>query len=96
MTSRGHGSRSTGSPAWLGRAGVAIARHPLLWPTALRQALVLAPAGWWRRAPHLPLPDAAYLRFRMVTQYGDPDHEPEPEDLLTYLHWCRAERRGAR
>jgi hypothetical protein len=21
--------------------------------------------------------------------YGDPDHEPEPADLVTYLEWCR-------
>jgi hypothetical protein len=38
------------------------------------------------------VPDREYLRFRMQTQYGDPDHEPEPEDLLTYLKWCRSYR----
>ena len=31
---------------------------------------MLAPDGWWRRPPHLPLPDPAYLRFRMVTAHG--------------------------
>jgi hypothetical protein len=26
----------------------------------------------------------------MQTAYGDPTHEPEPADIVTYLHWCRA------
>ncbi|MGZ4683906.1 MAG: hypothetical protein ACXWCM_14745 [Acidimicrobiales bacterium] len=72
------------------RATVAVLAHPSLWTTAIRQIAVLAPPGWWRRAPHLPLPDPAYLRFRMQTAYGDPTHEPEPADIVTYLHWCRA------
>jgi hypothetical protein len=75
------------------RAGGALAARPELWATALRQVRVLAVAGWWRRAPFLPLPDPAYLRFRMVTAYGDPDHAPEPGDIVTYLHWCRAWQR---
>jgi hypothetical protein len=41
------------------------------------------------------MPDAAYLRFRMITAYGDPHHEPEPADLVTYLEWCRAWPRHA-
>jgi hypothetical protein len=57
---------------------------------AVRQVFVLARRGWWRRAPFLPLPDVAYLRFRMQTMYGDPHHVPEPHDVVTYLHWCRA------
>jgi hypothetical protein len=50
---------------------------------------VLAKRGWWRRPPFLPVPDAAYLRFRMETAYGDADRDPEPDDLITYLRWCR-------
>jgi hypothetical protein len=82
------GPRST--RGWVLRAGVALAAHPSLWATAVRQVAVLAPPGWWRRPPHLPLPDRAYLRFRMQTAYGDPTHPPEPSDVVTYLHWCRA------
>lgn len=63
----------------------AVLRRPWLWGVALR----LAPRGWWRRSPHLPLPDREYLRFRMVTMYGDATHVPEPGDLVTYLEWCR-------
>jgi hypothetical protein len=72
------------------RATLALLAHPSLWSTAVRQVVLLAPAGWWRETPHLPLPDPAYLRFRMQTAYGDPTHEPEPADIVTYLHWCRA------
>lgn len=74
---------------WLLAAAGAVARHPGLWATAARQALLLARPGWWRRRPWLPLPDPEYLHFRLVTAYGR-DRAPEPEDLVTYLHWCRA------
>jgi hypothetical protein len=75
---------------WAGRAAWALARRPELWPTAARQVLVLAPPGWWRQRPWLPWPEPAYLRFRLQTAYGDPDRRPEPTDVVTYLHWCRA------
>lgn len=79
-------------PARLERAAVlAVLRHPSLWWTALRVLLRMAPTGWWRRRPFLPLPDPGYLRFRMVTAYGGDGSTPaDPEDLLTYLRWCRA------
>jgi hypothetical protein len=76
---------------WAVRAVLAVLRHPSLWWVGLRQARRLAVPGWWRRPPFLPLPDREYLRFRLVTQYGDPEHQPEPEDLVAYLRWCRAE-----
>ncbi len=78
------------SASWWWRAGALLLRHPELWVTAISQVLRLAPTGWWRRAPFLPVPDATYLRFRMVTAYGDPNRAPEPADVITYLHWCRA------
>jgi hypothetical protein len=81
---------SRSSTTWVLRATLAVLAHPTLWVAAIRQVALLAPAGWWRRAPHLPVPDPAYLRFRMQTAYGDPTHEPEPADIVTYLHWCRA------
>ncbi|MDZ7734035.1 MAG: hypothetical protein U5R31_14055 [Acidimicrobiia bacterium] len=77
------------SGRWLWRAALAVARQPGLWVTALRQLRALAPPGWWRRSPYLPVPDRAYLRFRLVTMYGDPDHDPEPHDVVAYLRWCR-------
>ena len=60
----------------------AIVVRPRLWATALRQARVLAAPGSVR-------PTSDYLAFRMTTQYGDPGHEPEPADVVSYLCWCR-------
>lgn len=52
--------------------------HPSLWVTALR-------LGWRLRMR----PDPAYLRFRMVTMYGDAAAQPVGDDLIAYLRWCR-------
>ena len=82
--------------SWVGAAAVAVAASPRTWGTALRQVVALAEPGWWRRAPRLPLPPAGYLRFRLVTAYGDPDARPAPEDVVTDLGWCREERRRSR
>lgn len=74
----------------IARAALALLVRPGLWPTAASQMFRLAPRGWWRRTPFLPLPDRGYLRFRMQTMYGDPGHRPEAADLVTFLEWCRA------
>lgn len=71
------------------RVALAVVRRPSLWPTALRQARRTATPGWWRRPPFLPVPSGDYLRFRMVTQYGETDSPPNPADVLNYLAWCR-------
>jgi hypothetical protein len=74
------------------RFGRALAGRPWLWPAAVRQLFVLAAPGWWRRRPFVPLPDPAYLRFRLITQYGDPGHPVAPEDVVAYVRWCRTYR----
>ena len=84
------------SRSWFGRAALAVLGHPALWLTAAVQVVRLAPARWWAHAPYLPLPDAAYLRFRLQTQYGDPAREPDPSDLVSYLHWCKGYGKVAR
>ena len=76
--------------SWALRAAGAVLVRPGLWGVALVQVFRLARPGWWHRWPPLPLPDRDYLRFRLVTAYGDPDRAPEPTDVVTYLHWCRA------
>jgi len=70
---------------------VSLVRRPRLWLTALVQLFRLAPNGWWRRAPFLPLPDERY-----ETQYGDAMHSPKGNDAVTYLSWCRAHQRELR
>lgn len=77
--------------AWL-RIGSALARRPSLWSTSARLAVRMAPNGWWRRAPFLPLPSRDYLEFRMVTQYGPNGAAPEAGDVLNYVAWCRRQR----
>jgi hypothetical protein len=56
---------------------------------ALRQLRRTARVGWWRRPPFLPMPSRDYVRFRLVTQYGDADRPPTPDDVLNYLMWCQ-------
>lgn len=84
------GPTSRAGVTWVLRAAAAVAVRPQLWATAVVQVFRLATPGWWHRWPPLPLPDREYLRFRMVTAYGDPDRPPEAADVVTYLHWCRA------
>lgn len=87
----------TRRPWWRwARAGVAVAGRPGLWATGARQALRLAPAGWWRRWPPVPRPDPDYLRFRLETFSGDPERPPEPGEVVSYLAWCRRWRHSVR
>jgi hypothetical protein len=68
----------------------ALARRPDLWPIATVTALRLAPRRWWRRPPYLPIPDPGYWRLRMTIAYGGVgDAPPRPEDVVSYLEWCR-------
>lgn len=95
----------------LGRnALVAILRRPDLWSTALRVGFRLAVPEWWRHWPPRPLPDPAYLRFRLETMYGTetlndtetlngvggPGAAVSGEDLVGYVEWCRRPRGRAR
>ncbi|MFM2046760.1 MAG: hypothetical protein RL383_837 [Actinomycetota bacterium] len=72
---------------------MAVLRRPGLWPTAVRQVLRMAPRGWWRRPPFLPVPPADYVEFRLVTQYGGEylrsGGRVVPADVVDYLRWCR-------
>ena len=86
----------TASWSWIWPAALAVALRPALWSTAVRQVFVLARRGWWRRWPPLPMPGEAYLRFRLQTAYGDPERAPAPADVVTYLRWCREQRRPTR
>ena len=68
--------------------------RPWLVPEAALEATRMAPPGWWRRRPFLPLPDAALWRFRMETAYGGAgDAVPPPEDVRAFLRWCAGMRR---
>jgi hypothetical protein len=62
--------------------------RPKLWWTALRQIFRMAPNGWWRHRPFLPIPAPEYLHFRVQTMYGDSRDTPLAADLIDYLEWC--------
>jgi hypothetical protein len=74
-----------------GLIGLALALlvRPHLWSTAAGLAVRMAPRGWWRTPPRLPLPDGHLWEFRMVTAYGDPKAPPRVSDFVTFLEWCR-------
>ena len=44
---------------------------------------------WYRRPPFLPLPPRDYVRWRMVTAYGDEDAVPPLEDVVRFARWRR-------
>jgi hypothetical protein len=70
----------------------ALMSRPLLAVEALR-----AWGGMRRRG--FPLPSRVYLRWRLVTAYGDELTTPRVQDVLEYLRWrreMRSMRRGGR
>jgi hypothetical protein len=76
---------------WISVVG-AVLRRPRLWPAGVRAYVTHVPSGWHRRRPFLPVPDRAWMRFRLQTQYGDSSHAPEPDDVVTWLEWSRGWR----
>jgi hypothetical protein len=70
--------------------------RPDLWWTACGVLVRMARPGWWRRPPYLPWPDDRLWAFRMVTAYGDPGAVPPPDDVISFLEWCRGTRRPGR
>ena len=71
---------------------IAVLRRPTLWSTATKLIFRLIPRRWWARAPFLPVPNRGYMRFRVLTQYGDQDHVLEVADVLKYLYWLKDSR----
>lgn len=43
---------------------------------------------WFRRFPFLPLPDRAYMRWRMHTAYGRDDALPDAADVVRFARWA--------
>jgi hypothetical protein len=68
---------------------IAVLCRPSLWSTALIQVFRLTPRRWWARAPFLPVPTREYIRFRVLTQYGERGHTLEVADVLSYLRWLK-------
>lgn len=66
--------------------GLAV-RRPVLGWVLLRTTWRFRSRDWYRKAPFLPVPPAAYLAWRMHTAWGDEAHEPEAAELERYLRW---------
>jgi hypothetical protein len=62
--------------------------NPALAADLLRVAWRFRRRGWYWRAPFLPLPDRRYVRWRMLTAYGDPDAVPPAADVIRYARWA--------
>jgi hypothetical protein len=77
---------------WL-RLTLALLLRALGKPRAAVDLLALAWAfrrrRWWARAPFLPLPDPAYLAWRLHTAYGEARSVPPVEDVLRFARWRR-------
>jgi hypothetical protein len=44
--------------------------------------------GWFKKFPFLPVPSRDYIRWRMLTAYGDYDAVPPLEDIVRYARWA--------
>jgi hypothetical protein len=62
-------------------------RRPRVIPHLVRAAWAFRARGWHLRPPFLPLPPRSYMRWRMETAYGDPEHEPAAHEIERYLVW---------
>jgi hypothetical protein len=82
-------------PTVLRLVGLAL-RRPLLGLALLRTAWRFRSRDWYRRAPFLPVPPAAYLEWRMHTAWGDEYHVPQPAEVERYLRWVLSMRPARR
>jgi hypothetical protein len=74
---------------------VAVLRRPRLWFTAVTTLVDLAPNGWWKRPPFLPIPNEGLVNWRLTTAYGSSDTALDEADLVAYLEWRRQVARGS-
>ena len=63
--------------------------NPRLGIDLIRTGWAFRRRWWWHKWPFLPLPDRAYLRWRMYTAYADPDAIPPAEDVIRFARWRR-------
>lgn len=69
-------------------------RHPAQAVTLSRAGWALRRDGWWRNAPYLPLPDAKYWHFRLVTANGEVSEGPNVEAMVSAAEWSLRQRIG--
>jgi hypothetical protein len=77
---------------WLGLSLRLTARalvNPVLARDLLRAMWAFRSRTWWRKPPFLPLPDRAYLSWRMYTAYGEESAIPSVQDVIGFARWRR-------
>jgi hypothetical protein len=62
--------------------------RPSLAMSLARVAWRFRSRDWYTRFPFLPLPDRAYVKWRMYTAYGDYDAIPPARDVERYARWA--------
>jgi hypothetical protein len=78
--------------SWLGltlRLMLRCLRHPALALDLARVAWRFRSRDWYRRPPFLPIPDRAYMAWRMHTAYGNHHAVPPADDIERYARWTR-------
>ncbi len=74
----------------LAHIGSAVVLRPRLWRAAIAASRSHLPSRWWCHRPFLPLPDRAWMRFRVETAYGGDGSAPlQVDDVVNWLEWCR-------
>lgn len=80
-------------PGSWGSLTVALTWRALLRPRLALDLITAAWAfrrrGWWAAPPFLPVPDPAYLRWRMYTAYGSERAVPPLRDVIRFVRWRR-------
>jgi hypothetical protein len=73
--------------------GAALGARAIVNPRLALDLLALAWSmrrrGWYRGPPFLPLPPPEYVRWRMLTAYGDEDAVPSVDDVIRVARWRR-------
>lgn len=65
------------------------ALNPRLAVDLLKTGWAFRHRRWWSRPPFLPLPDRAYVQWRMYTAYGDEHAIPPLDDVIRFARWRR-------
>jgi hypothetical protein len=82
------------SAAWFRLALTLAARgivHPPTGIDLVRVAWRFRRRRWWARPPWMPVPARDYVRWRMVTAYGNADAVPRADEIVRYARWaCRS------
>lgn len=50
---------------------------------------------WYFHPPFLPLPAMTYIRWRMLTVYGDHHAVPPVADVIRYVRWAGRQKNTA-